>query len=95
MSKYSHKPIYVILLVLLIGCILGTALTNLIIIIMPDSIFPESVVRNFFIQKTVIGFDDIKVDLNVMKFTLGFKFDVSILSILGIGISWYFLRYFK
>ena len=95
MSKYSHKPINVILLVLLIGCILGTALTNLIIIIMPDSIFPESVVRNFFIQKTVIGFDDIKVDLNVMKFTLGFKFDVSILSILGIGISWYFLRYFK
>ena len=90
MTKNLKQPLYMIFLILIIGCILGSAISNLII-----AILPEGNVLEFFKLKSQIGFNDIYFDFEVIKFTLGFKFDVSILSILGMAISWYFLRYFK
>ncbi len=95
MSKYSHKPLHIILLILFIGCILGSALSTFIAVIIPEEFLAGTVVRNFFTQKITLGFDETEFNLDVIKFILGFKFDVSILSIFGMLISWYFLRYFK
>ena len=93
MKKDSKRSVFIIFLIILTGCILGTALSHLIYYIIP-----EGNVLEFFKLKTQIGFgnnEDWLIDSNILKIKLGFQFDVSILSILGIGISWYFLRYFK
>jgi len=90
MTKNSKQPLYMIFLILIIGCILGSAISNFVI-----AILPEGNVLEFFKLKSEIGFNDTHFDFEVIKFTLGFKFDVSILSILGMAVSWYFLRYFK
>ena len=82
-----------IFLILFLGCILGTALSMFISLILPDG-----VVRDFFILSKSIGFGQNAnnwLNLGPLRFKLGIFFDVSILSIIGILISWYILRYFK
>ena len=87
------KSIYFILSLILLGCVIGTALSMLI-----GYVIPEGVVRDFFILSQSFGFgasENNWVNLGPLRFKLGFFFDVSILSIVGILISWYILRYFK
>jgi len=87
------KSIYFILSLILLGCVIGTGLSMLISYIIPDG-----VVRDFFILSKSFGFGQNPnnwIDLGPLRFKLGFFFDVSILSIVGIFISWYLLRYFK
>jgi len=87
------KSIYFILSFILLGCVVGTALSMLI-----GYIIPEGVVRDFFILSKSFGFGQNPnnwVDFGPLRFKIGFFFDVSILSIIGVLISWYILRYFK
>ena len=89
----NKKDLYFILLVIFIGCILGTALSMLIGIIIPDG-----VVKDFFILTKSFGFGQSAnnwFNFGPLRFKIGFFFDVSILSIIGIATSWYILRYFK
>ena len=97
MSTNSKRPILIILIILFVGCLLGTMLQSLI-----NGLIPEgSLVYNFFNEMQQLGFGDYKnnpdgwIDLGILRFKLGFEFDLGILSILGLAISWYFLRYFK
>ena len=88
-----NKSIFLILSIILIGCIIGTALSMLIGLILPDG-----VVKDFFTLSHSFGFGHSPnnwINLGPLRFKLGLFFDVSILSIIGIFISWYILRYFK
>ena len=87
------KSIYLILAVILLGGILSTALSMLIGLILPDG-----VVKEFFLLSQAFGFGATEgnwVNLGPLRCKIGLFFDVSILSIFGIFISWYILRYFK
>ena len=87
------KSIYFILSVMLLGCIISSAFSMFI-----GYIIPDGVVRDFFILSQSFGFGQNPnnwINLGPLRFKLGLFFDVSILSIIGIFISWYILRYFK
>ena len=87
------KSIFFILSVILLGGVISTAFSMFV-----GLIIPEGVVRDFFILSKSFGFGQNPnnwVNLGPLRFKLGFFFDVSILSIIGIIDSWYILRYFK
>ncbi|MBI45065.1 MAG: hypothetical protein CMG66_02735 [Candidatus Marinimicrobia bacterium] len=89
----QKKNLYFILLVIFIGCIMGTALSMFVSLVIPDG-----VVKDFFILSKSFGFGQNANNwlvLGPLRLKMGLFFDVSILSILGIFISWYILRYFK
>ena len=92
--KADHKrSITFIFLVLIIGIITSTILGQLI-----GGILPEGVVKDFFLTSRSIGWGlqpENWIDLNVIRFKSGLFIDVSVVSFLGLVISWYFLRYFK
>ena len=82
-----------IFLILFIGIVMSSILSQFI-----GGIFPEGVVKDFFLSSKSIGWgtkSDNWVDLSVMRFKMGLFVDISVVSFLGIMISWYFLRYFK
>ena len=82
-----------IFIVILLGCIIGTALSLFIGLIIPDG-----VVKDFFVLSRSLGFGHSAnnwINLGPLRFKLGFFFDVSIVSLFGVFISWYILRYFK
>ena len=88
----NKKSIYFILLIIFLGCILGTAFSMFVGFVLPDG-----VVKDFFLLSKTFGFGASEgwFDFGFLRFRLGFFFDVSVLSIIGIFVSWYILRYFK
>ena len=93
MQSNQKHSISFIFLVLFIGVIAGSTLSQMI-----GAFFPPGVVKDFFLTSNSIGWGikpDNWIDLYVIRFKTGFFVDISVVSILGIGISWYFLRYFK
>ena len=92
MGINNRRSIIIIFFILFFGCIIGTALSQLF-----AAILPEGVVRDFLLNFTSIGWGNSNewIDLNVIKFKTGFYIDVSALSLIGMSISWYFLRYFR
>ena len=93
MKSNQKRSISFIFLVLLFGVIGGSILSQFI-----GAFFPEGVVKDFFLTSHSIGWGinpNNWIDLFVIRIKTGFFVDISVISILGMGISWYFLRYFK
>ena len=93
MKSNQKRSISFIFLVVFFGVVAGSILSQLI-----GAIFPPGVVKQFFLTSTSIGWGSHPenwIDLWVIRFKTGFFVDISVVSILGMGISWYFLRYFK
>lgn len=88
---------YWILLVLIIGSLAGGILNSLVLFIL-ESISESdnpSIVYQFFKLNypLVFGLNEFGNDIINFSFRLSFSF--SVLSIVGMIISWYFLRYFR
>jgi len=79
--------------VILLGMLIGTIFSLFISFFIPDG-----VVKNFFLLSKSFGFGAAEnnwVDFGFLRLKLGFFFDISIVSIIGLFVSWYLLRYFK
>ena len=93
MKATERRSLGFILLILFFGAIIGSILSQLI-----GGVFPEGVVRDFFLTSHSIGWGFQPgnwVDLYVLRFKTGLFVDISVVSLLGIATSWYFLRYFR
>ena len=93
MKTEQKRSVGFIFLVLFFGIITGTILSQLIGVVLPDG-----VVRDFFLMSKSIGWGiqpNNWVDLTIIRFKTGLFVDISVVSIFGMGISWYFLRYLK
>jgi len=92
--KSDHKQnIAFIFLVLFIGIITSSILSQLI-----GGILPDGVVKEFFLTSRSIGWGiqpNNWIDLFVIRFKTGLFIDINVVSSLGMVIAWYFLRYFK
>ena len=86
----ERRSIQFIFLVLIVGAIIGTVIFQL-----AGLVIPEGVVREFFINSITLGIPEFMLDLKVISLTFGFSFDVSVGSVLGMTVAWYFLRFFR
>ncbi len=93
MKSNQKRSIGFIFLILFFGVIAGSILSQFI-----GAFFPDGVVKDFFLTSNSIGWGinpNNWIDLYVIRLKTGFFVDISVVSLLGMGISWYFLRYFK
>jgi len=93
MKAGQKRSIAYIFLVFIIGIITGSILGQLI-----GGILPEGVVKDFLLTSRSIGWGiqpDNWMDLYVVRFKTGMFVDISVVSILGMVIAWYYLRYFR
>ena len=90
MKANEKRGILFLFLVIFIGAAVGTALSNFV-----GLTFPDGVVRDFFLNSKPLGWDPFTLNLQIITFTLGFTVDISVASIIGMAVSWYFLRYFR
>jgi hypothetical protein len=95
--QLKDKKISTMLLVVVIGILIGSYL-NSIVEMLPGG---GSVVKTFFTFSIPVGIGDfvnnkpVLIDLNAIKFQVGFMFKFSLLSIIGIFISLYFFRWYR
>ena len=87
------RSLKLILIITFFGCILGSLLNRLFIYIIPKN----TIVRKFFIDTTYLMKipENFKIDLDILKAGFTFELQIGIFSMLGIFISWYFLKYFR
>ena len=93
MQTNQKRNMTFIFLVLFIGIVTSSILSQLI-----GGILPEGVVKDFFLTSRSIGWGiqpNNWVDLFVVRFKTGLLIDISVVSFLGIAIAWHLLRYFK
>jgi hypothetical protein len=86
-----------LLMVVLIGILIGSYLNSLMGLI-PGT----NVVKTFFTYNFInFGFGDfinnkpVLIDLDAIRFQIGFQMKFSLLSIIGIFVSLYFFRWYK
>ena len=93
MQTNKKRTIAFIFLVLFMGIITGSIISQLV-----GGILPEGVVKDFFLTSRSIGWGiqpDNWIDLFVIRIKTGLFIDISVVSLLGMIIAWYFLRYFR
>lgn len=95
--QLKEKRASTLVLVVIIGILIGSYL-NSFVEMLPGG---ENVVKTFFTYSIPVGIGDfvnnkpVLVDLNAIKFQIGFMFKFSLLSIIGIFISLYFFRWYR
>lgn len=89
-TNNNKRTIKFIFATLFFGIISGTILSMLL-----GFILPEGVVKDFFLMYKDLGWQRTTLNLGVIKITTGFIFSVSVCSLIGLFMSWYFLRYFR
>lgn len=78
-----------ILLVLVGGALLGSALGQLVGVLLP-----QGVVRDFFVRAVTPGLTQpVTVDLLVLTLTLGFTLKLNIVALLGVVLTAYLLKW--
>jgi hypothetical protein len=75
---------------LLLGAMIGGLFGELIKLGLPGGVVKEVLLRHI-----PIGFQAITIELAVIQFTFGFMFKVNIISMLGIVVAYYMLRYWR
>ena len=89
----KSRSIRLILLISFFGCLIGTILNKIFIFILPK----DTIISRFFIDSTTIITlpENFEINLGIIKTGFSFQFEIGVLSIIGILVSWYFLRYFR
>jgi hypothetical protein len=82
------KSIGWIFVVILLGAFIGTALGEVL-----GLILPEGVVKEFFLRSATFSLGPGTLNLVVVTFTLGFSFKINVIGVLGVIIIAYFLRW--
>ena len=93
MKSNQKRTIGFIFLVLFCGIVLGSIFSQIIGVLLPPG-----VVKDFLLNSSSIGWGltgNNWIDLYVIRFKTGLFIDISVISLVGMTISWYFLRYFK
>jgi len=80
----------VLVLIIFLGILIGAVLGELIGLLIPDG-----VVKNFFLISINTGISPTTIDLNLIKFTLGFSFKFNVIGIIGVAIAAYMLKWYR
>jgi len=88
--KDNKKTIKFIFLILFFGVLSGSMISMFI-----GFLLPSGVVKDFFLMSQELGWQRTTLNLGVLRITTGFIFSLSVCSLMGLFISWYFLRYFR
>jgi len=91
----KNRSIKLIFFGLSAGALIGTLIGNMLAFILPDG----SAVRQFFLISYDFTFGSIDgphlIDLGVIILDFGFILKFNVCSIIGFGIAYYLLKYFR
>lgn len=89
----GRKSLGILIVALIIGVIAGNVVGQVLAVIFDGLGLENNVVKKVLIDSYVYRLDPIEINLIVMTLTLGFSIGFNVLSFLGIGIAWYYVKY--
>jgi hypothetical protein len=83
-----RKRIAAVILIIVLGAMLGSAFGQIV-----GKVLPAGPVKSFFLMSVPVGFQPVHADLAVFTFDIGFMLRLNIISIVGVVLLAYFLRW--
>ena len=89
----GRRSLGILIVAILIGILAGNVVGQVLAVIFNGLGLNNNVVEKVLIDSYVYKLNPIEINLIVMTLTLGFSLDFNVLSFLGIGIAWYYVKY--
>ena len=86
----SSKQIGMVITTIVLGAVIGTLVGKILAFILP-----EGVVKQFLLLSTTLSIGPGTVNIVLMSITVGFSLTLNVISLIGIGISYYLLRWWR
>jgi hypothetical protein len=91
MKKEARKSsVWLVIGILILGAMIGSLLGELL-----KMALPEGVVKDVFLRSINIKAGPVVLDLIMFSLTLGFTLKLNFIGIIGIGIAYYLLRFWR
>jgi len=88
-----RKSLGILIVAIFIGILAGNVVGQVLAVIFCGLGLENNVAEKVLIESYVYELDPIKINLIIMTFTFGFSLPFNVLSFLGIGIAWYYVKY--
>ncbi|MDE2699357.1 MAG: DUF4321 domain-containing protein [Gemmatimonadetes bacterium] len=89
----GRKSLGILIVAIVIGILAGNVVGQILAVIFDGLGLENNVVEKVLIESYVYKLNPIEINLIVMTLTLGFSLNFNVLSFLGIGIAWYYVKY--
>lgn len=89
----GRKSLGILIVAIFIGILAGNVVGQVLAVIFDSLGLENNVVEKVLIESYVYKLDPIEINLMVMTLTFGFSLNFNVLSFLGIGIAWYYVKY--
>ena len=89
MRSSQRKSLRFIVVVLILGALIGSALGEIVGLILPDG-----VVKQFFLKAVSGGISPVTLNAVMFTITFGFSIKLNVIGIVGIAIAAYILRWY-
>ena len=88
-----RKSLGLLLVAIFIGILAGNVVGQVLAVIFDGLGLENNVAEKVLIESYVYKLNPIEINLIVMTLTFGFSLSFNVLSFLGIGIAWYYVKY--
>ena len=89
----GRKSLGILVVAIVVGIIAGNVVGQVLAVIFDGLGLQNNVVEKVLIESYVYKLNPIEINLIIMTLTLGFSLDFNVLSFLGIGLAWYYVKY--
>ena len=86
----TNKPILLAVYTLTLGAVLGTLVGEIL-----GFILPEGVVKQFFLLSKTLSVGPGTLNIIMLQLTLGLSITLNVISLIGIAIAYYLLRWWR
>ena len=86
----TNKPILLAVYTITLGAVLGTLVGELL-----GFILPEGVVKQFFLLSKTLSVGPGTLNIIMLQLTLGLSITLNVISLIGIAIAYYLLRWWR
>jgi len=88
-----RKSLGILIAAIFIGILAGNVVGQVLAVIFDGLGLENNVAEKVLIESYVYKLNPIEINLIVMTLTFGFSLSFNVLSFLGIGIAWYYVKY--
>ncbi len=89
----GRKSLGILIVAIFIGILAGSVVGQILAVIFDGLGLENKVAEKVLIESYVYTLNPIEINLIVMTLTFGFSLSFNVLSFLGIGIAWYYVKY--
>ena len=86
----TNKPILLAVYTITLGAVLGTLVGEIL-----GFILPEGVVKQFFLLSKTLSVGPGTLNIIMLHLTLGLSITLNVISLIGIAIAYYLLRWWR